>query len=307
MPLPIPPAPEYPAGISVGKRLGAWAVDFAVLAVVASCIGWATYSLIVDSLRSYTDMGSIGVSNFVSHQGDWLQMGTDAGMDVLRNIRLYALVGLIAVLLVATAYYWLSTAKANRTLGMAVLDVRLVRAGDPSMGPGWTHSLLWALLRAVTDIGVFAAACVAMMFGSFVASFLLWIVSVTWLLFNGLTALKSGRSVVDRIGHVVMVSASGYAAAGRIARSAAGSAAMQAQNLAGQAQGFAGQLQVNRPERVQQTFTAAGQVGKQAVDRTRQAMESERAAQAAEAGRRAATVGRRFAGDMKRRIDDRRS
>lgn len=144
------------------------------------------------------------------------------------------------------------------------------------------------------------------MFGAYALAFLLWVVSVVWLLFNGIAALKTGRSVVDRIGGVVPVPAAGYANAARLAREAAETAAVQAQQFAQQAQGFAGQLHANSPERVQQTFSAAGQVGRPTVDRTRQAMESERAAQAAEAGRKAATAGRRFAGDMKRRLDDRR-
>lgn len=302
---PLPVGSVSPALAPAGKRITAWAVDFVVLLVAAGGIAWATYSLIIDSLRSITDMGSIGVSNFLSNHSDWVQLGTDAGMDVLRNVRFYAAGGLIAVLVVATVYYWLSTALTNRTLGMAVADVRLGRAVDPSSGPGWTHSLLWAALRAISDIGIFAAACAAPMFGAFGLAFVLWVVSVAWLLFSGLTALRSGRSLVERIGAVVLVPTAGYATAARIARGAAGSTANQAQSFAGQAQGVAGQVRINSPERVQQTFTAASEVGRQAVDRTRQAMESERVAQAAEAGRRAATAGRRFAGDMKRRLDDR--
>lgn len=54
---------------------------------------------------------------------------------------------------------------------------------------------------------------------------------------------------------------------------------------------IAAQLQANSPERVHQTFNTAGQVGRQAADRTRQALESERAAMA----------GRRFAGRHERK------
>lgn len=41
------------------------------------------------------------------------------------NVRLNAAGGLVAVLVLAAAYCWLWAALANRTLGMAVADVRL--------------------------------------------------------------------------------------------------------------------------------------------------------------------------------------
>lgn len=291
--------------VSLRKRVIAWVIDFGVLVVAAGAIGWMTYTLTVDSLRSVADMGSIGISNFVSNRGSWAEFATATGMDVLRNVRMFAAGGLGTVLLVATAYFWLSTALTNRTLGMAAADMRLGRASDPAVGPGWTHSLLWAVLRAITDIGIFAAACAAPMFGAFGLAFALWVVSLTWLLFNGFMAARTGTSLNDRLGAVVLVPAAGYANAVRVARGAAGAATAQAQTLAGQAQGFAVQMHANSPEPVQQTLSAAGQVGRQAVDRTRQAMESDRAAQAVEAGRRAVQMGRRFTGDLKRRLDDR--
>lgn len=303
---PLRSSSDSAAAVPAGKLVGAWAIDFAVLAAIAVAIAWATYSLIIDSLRSLTDLGSIGLSNVLSGSGDWLDVGTNAGMDVLRNVRFYAAGGLVAVLVVAAAYYWLSAALASRTLGMTVVDVRLGCASDPDARPGWSHSLLWAVVRAVTDIGVFAAACAAPMFGAYVLAFLLWVVSVAWLLVNGLAAMRTGRSIVDRAGGLVAVPAAAYANAVRVARGAAGSAAVQAQQFAQQAQRTAGQLHANGPERVQQTVAAAGRVSRQTVDRARQAMEAERAAQAAEAGRKAATAGRKFAGDMKRRLDDRR-
>lgn len=135
---PFQPPPSPAAAVPTGKLVGAWAIDFAVLAAIAVGIACATYSLIIDSLRSITDMGSIGVSNVLSGDGDWLDIGTAAGMDVLRNARFYAAGGLIAVLVVAAACYWFSAALANRTLGMTVVDLRLGRAGDPRRNRGGT-------------------------------------------------------------------------------------------------------------------------------------------------------------------------
>jgi len=288
-----------------GKLLAAWVIDFAVVAIAAWVVGWATYSLIIDSLRSVSDIGSIGISNLLSSHGDWQQFGVGAGADELRNLRLYAVAGLVAVVVVAAGYFWVAAAFANRTLGMAVVDLRLGQASAPSTGPGRIHSLSWALLRAVTDIGLFAAACVAPMFGAFAMAFLLWLVAVAWLAINGFAALTSGRSVVDRLGAVVLVPAQGYAAAAQVARAAAGAAAIQAQNFAGQAQTVAGQIRENAPDRVQQSVATAGTVGRLAADRTRQAIESERATQAADASKRAAKAGLRIAGDVKRRFNER--
>ncbi len=288
-----------------GKLLAAWVIDFAVVAIAAWVVGWATYSLIIDSLRSVSDIGSIGISNLLSSHGDWQQFGVDAGTDELRNIRLYAVAGLAGVVVIAAGYFWASAAFANRTLGMAVVDLRLAQASATSAEPGRIRSLSWAFLRAMTDIGLFAAACVAPMFGAFATAFVLWLVAVVWLAINGFAALTSGRSIVDRLGAVVLVPAQGYAAAAQVARAAAGAAATQAQNLAGQAQTVAGQIRENTPERVQQSVATAGSVGRLAADRTRQAIESDRAAQAADASKRAAKAGLRIAGDVKRRFNER--
>ncbi len=302
---PLANVPLPRESVSLRRRLLAWAVDFAILVAAAAAIGWLTYTLAIDSLRSVADMGTIGVSNFMSNRRSWAEFATSTGMDVARNMRVYALGGLGTLLFVATIYFWVSIGLANRTLGMAAADVRLGRARVPSVGPGWTHSSLWALLRAITDIGVFAAACAAPMFGAFGLAFALWVISVAWLLFNGFLAARSGFSLNDRLGGVVLVPAGGFANAARVARGAAGAATAQAQTLVGQAHGIAVQVHANSPQQVRHTLSAAGQVGRQAVDRTRQAMESERAAQTFEAGRRAAQRGRRFAEDLKRHRGDR--
>lgn len=152
-----------------GKLVGSCAIDFAVLATIHVGIAWVTYTMIIEPLRSITDMGSIGVSNVPSGQGDWLDIGTNAGMDVLRGARFYAASGLVAVLIVAAAYYWLSAALANRTLGMTMVDVRRGRASDPTKANGVDALGTVAVLRAVTDIGFFAAACAAPMFGAYVS------------------------------------------------------------------------------------------------------------------------------------------
>lgn len=278
------------ASVSRGRCVAAWTIDFALLAIIASGVAWLTYSMIIGSLKSVTDIGSMGVSHFLSSQGDWQEFGTGIGIEVLQNIRLYAAGGLVAVVVLATAYFWLSSGIANRTLGMALVDIHLGRTSNPSEGPGWNHSLWWAALRAVTDIGIFAAACVAPMFGAFVVAVALWVISVTWLFANGVAALAGGRSLVDRLAGVVLVSANTYAAAARVARGAAVTANAHVQNLSTQ-------------PRVAQTVTAATDLGRQAADRTRQAMESDRALQAADAGRRAAQSSRRFAADVRQRFN----
>jgi hypothetical protein len=292
--------------VSARKRLCAWLIDFAVLAVMAVGVMWATYTVMLESLHSIADVGSIGVTRFMSSHGDWQKFGTDAGIDLLHNMRFYAACGLGTVVLLAATYYWLSTAVTNRTLGLAVVDLRLGRAADPSVGPGWSHSLVWAMLRAVTDIGIFVAACVAPMFGAFALAAVLWILSVTWLLASGLIAARSGRSLVDRLGAVVLVPAGSYAAAARVARTAAGTASIQVQNLAGQAKGIAGQVRATGPVRVQSTVAATDKVRQLAADRARQAVNSDQAARAVDTGRRAAKAGLRFTGEVKRRFDDRR-
>ncbi|MFF3227477.1 RDD family protein [Nocardia suismassiliense] len=215
-PIPTPePAP-------VNRRIVAWAVDFAVIVAAAVLLGSVTHYRIADYLSGWPGIAQSGGWNLFRANGDWGGAGKAFGWDVFGEVLRLIAEAFLALVLIVFVYHFACLLWKGRTLGKFLLDIRVHALTGPRGRLGKWQSGRRALASTVVDVGLYSAACIALLAGKFVLSLALWHIAVIALVLNAApVASASRRTVIDRIAGTTVVRAGLYQKSWQTARDAA--------------------------------------------------------------------------------------
>lgn len=263
-----------------GRRLGGWVVDLALQLTLTSLVVWLTYAGVLDSVRSTTGLLTTTWRDLLSFDGDARRTATTALISVGEDVQLTAAMGLVAVVLICIAYFAFCASLFGRTVGMMASGTRIVDAGTGGR-PSASKTIVWATVRAVTDIGLYTVAWLLPLFGLFLAGVVAWAVSVLVVVGNGLAAFGgSHRTIVDQVSGIRIVRDRLVAdLAGRTGTAVTGA--------------VAGAAQAIPAERLEHARTVGNQWAGTAADASRQAADVSRraASHGADVSKRAASQG----------------
>lgn len=212
----IPPPDRAPAN----RRIAAWAVDFGLILCVAVLLGSVTHYRIADYLSSWPGLAEEGGWNLFRANGDWGGAGKAFGWDVFGEVLLLVAEAFVALVLIVFVYQFAALAWKGRTLGKFLLDIRVHSLADPQGVLSKWQSARRAVASTIVDVGLYSAACIALLAGKFVLSLVLWVAAVVALVFNAVP-LAGGRTVIDRLAGTTVVRAGLYQKSWQAARDAA--------------------------------------------------------------------------------------
>lgn len=266
----MPPATtDAPAGAPRGRRLLAWSIDSGLLVVVAVLLGGMTWG----RLHAYVaqDLPSKALSAtgaLLLSGGNVEKAATEFGTGVWDTFVSNIEQALLLLVLAELLHQAVGLALGGRTIGKAVMDLRVRYAGGEDKA-GTARSVKRALVTTASGTGLYALAWVLLLEGLYFFAVLLWLVAVAAFLSNSVPALVGSRrrTFADLAAGTVVERARSYERAAAAARQGAARAWDGAQN--------AGQIARENATRVVQ------------AERVQQAMESDRARRVQELGRRA--------------------
>jgi hypothetical protein len=297
---PVPPAPP-PAPPSAaaprGRRLAAWGIDTGVLIGAAVLLGMMTWGrlngLLGDGLwgDALSSAGGLLLTG-----GDVQQAAEDFGTGIWNTAVSAVEQALLLLILIEFLHQFAGQALAGRTLGKAVLDLRVEHAGTAeSVKSAKSRALRRSLATTAGGTGLYCAAWILLLHGLFLLSLVLWLAAVAVFLANSAPTLLGARrrGLADLLAGTVLVRADGYRRAAAAARQgaviawdgtqAAGQVAGQAvrENAArlAQAESMQRALQSERARQVQD-------LGRRSAVRVQGAMQGERAQRVGDAGKR---------------------
>lgn len=140
----------------------------------------------------------------------------DAGLSVWGDAVAAAELSLGMMVLLVFAYHFLSLAWKGRTLGKVLLDLQV----RPASGATWLTSsnvVRRALASTVTDFGLFAGACWALVNGLFKLAVILWLIAIAAFWINLIPVVGRRQTVGDLLSNTTVVRTDLYRTAGRIA------------------------------------------------------------------------------------------
>lgn len=190
---------DVPAAASAGRRTAAWVVDFALLMVFAALVGgWVVHH--ITSLAADLPGVAADALDLISSRGDFAGAALDAGWAAWGRAVLVLHLALAVVVLADFGYQFALLRWRGRTVGKALLDVRV--SSDPPAGADselTTGQLAGrAALGAMTDFGLFAFACSALVNGHVNLALALWLLSVAVFWGNLVPAVfDDGRRTVN--------------------------------------------------------------------------------------------------------------
>ncbi|MFC9435260.1 RDD family protein [Nocardia sp. NPDC057030] len=212
----IPPPDRAPAS----RRIAAWAIDFGLIICAAVLLGSVTHYRIADYLSSWPGLAQEGGWRLFRANGDWGGAGKAFGWDVFGEILLLVTEAFVALVLIVFAYQFAALAWKGRTLGKFLLDIRVQSLADPQGALSKGQSARRACASTMVDVGLYSAACIALLAGKFVLSLVLWVVAVVALIGNAVP-LAGGRTVIDRLAGTTVVRAGLYQKSWQAAKDAA--------------------------------------------------------------------------------------
>ncbi|QBS45136.1 RDD family protein [Nocardia sp. CS682] len=213
------PTPET---APANRRIVAWAVDFAVIVAAAVLLGSVTHYRIADYLSGWPGLAQSGGWNLFRANGDWGGAGRAFGWDVFGEVLLLITEAFLALVLIVFVYHFACLLWKGRTLGKFLLDIRVHALAGPRGRLGKWQSARRALASTVVDVGLYSAACIALLAGKFVLSLALWHVAVLALVLNAAPmASASRRTVIDHIAGTTVVRAGLYQKSWRAAKDTA--------------------------------------------------------------------------------------
>ncbi|MBH0777876.1 RDD family protein [Nocardia bovistercoris] len=266
---------------TAGRRVAAWAVDFALVLGCAALLGSLTHYRIADYLSGWVELGGTGAWEVIRSNGDWGGAGKTFGMDVVNSVLMLIIQAFVALIVATFLYQFVGFAWKGATFGRFLLDleVRAVAGDDGRLGRA--RAARRALAGTMTDVGLYSFACIALLAGRFALSVALWVLAVAVLATNALFAAgASRRSLVDRLAGTA-VARSGLL---RESWHAARDHAAVERGIRGARAGFervqATTGQIRESERVAQLRDLGQDAGRRGRDTARQALSSERGQQA---------------------------
>ncbi|WP_157431082.1 RDD family protein [Actinomadura macra] len=294
--VPYPPIPEPGplAGAPRGRRLAAWSIDAALMAGVAVLLAIMTWGrlngLLSDGL--WTDALS-STGGLLLSGGDVGQAAGDFGVNLWAKVASAIEQALLLLVLAELLYQFAAQALAGRTLGKAVLDLRVCAVQGVKIRKG--RAFRRALASTAGGTGLYCTAWILLLEGLFFLALLTWLAALALLTANSVPALIGARrrTFADLTAGTVVVRADGYRRAAEAARQGIG-VAWDGTQAAGQVAGQAvlsNAARLAQAERVQRALESerARQVhdlGRQSADLVRGAMTGERSQQVQDMGKR---------------------
>ncbi|MVO87617.1 hypothetical protein GPA10_23370 [Streptomyces sp. p1417] len=175
------------------RRAGAWLFDFGLVVAVGWLIAALTFHRIAALLTDVPELVAKGSWEFLTSRGDAKGAADDLVDSLWQDAVGYVQQGFLALVVLTFLYQWLTLHFAGRTLGKALLGLRVT----PRSGP---RSALRAAVTTTTDVGVYALACCMLVQGWIFLSVVCWLAAVTLFVFNAVPVLSpSSRSLADRM------------------------------------------------------------------------------------------------------------
>ncbi|MFF6998564.1 RDD family protein [Streptomyces sp. NPDC008313] len=198
------------------RRFAAWLIDFALVLAAASGLAVLTFHRISALVTDIPELTTRGGFDLLTSRGDLVDASEGFGIALWDKSVLYVEEAFALLVAAAFLYQWAALALTGRTLGKALLGLRVGPAG-----PGVRHrTALRAAVTTTADVAVYALACVLLVEGEFVLSVLVWAVAVALFCLNALPVLSPGRrSLADRLARTA-VSGLGVAAPAAVAPAA---------------------------------------------------------------------------------------
>ncbi|WP_239590262.1 RDD family protein [Streptomyces aureoverticillatus] len=186
------------------RRFGAWLIDFALVVAAAWLLAVLTFNRIGTLITDVPELVTKGSWQFVKSGGD-AQGATDDLVDSLwRDAVGYIQQGFLALVLVTFLYQWLTLNFTGRTLGKAVMGLRVT----PNTR---SRTALRAAVTTAADVAVYSLACCMLVQGWIFLSVICWIAAVALFTLNALPVFsRSSRSLADRVAGT-SVTAPGFA------------------------------------------------------------------------------------------------
>ncbi|MGA4843593.1 RDD family protein [Streptomyces sp. G45] len=175
------------------RRTGAWLIDFALVIAAAWALGALTFNRIAALITDVPELTAKGSWHFVTSGGDAQGAGEELVGSLWNDAVGYIQQGFAALVVVTFLYQWATLTFAGRTLGKAVLGLR-VTPRSPA------RTAVRAAVTTVADVGAYALACCLLVQGWIFLSVLCWLGAVALWACNALPVLSpSSRSLADRL------------------------------------------------------------------------------------------------------------
>ncbi|MFC1404019.1 RDD family protein [Streptacidiphilus jeojiense] len=192
--------------VSRWRRGLAWLVDFCLAVGLAALLASLTFhriSVLVTDVPSLAGAVGTGSWQVLSSHGHTLTAATGSGLELWHDVERDVQEAFLALALGFFLYQFLMTALAGRTLGMALLGLRVSRRDGERLRRG--QSARRAAVATTADLGLYSIACCLLVSGDFTFSLVCWGVAVVAFWCNALPVLTpSGRSLADRFSGAVV-------------------------------------------------------------------------------------------------------
>ncbi|MEU6475598.1 RDD family protein [Streptomyces sp. NPDC047017] len=181
------------------RRVMAWFIDFALVVAAACALAVLTFHRVSALVTDVPELATRGGLDLLGSRGDVIGTSEHFGLSLWNKAVLYVEEGFGLLVLATFLYQWSCLALAGRTVGKALLGLRVA----PLSAPAARRARAAAVRAAVTtaaDVAVYAVACVLLVEGHFVLSVLVWALAVLLFLANALPVLfPARRSLADRM------------------------------------------------------------------------------------------------------------
>ncbi|MGW3990216.1 RDD family protein [Streptomyces sp. NPDC004830] len=177
------------------RRAVAWAVDFALVVMLASALAVLTFHRVSALVTDVPELAARGGWDLLTSRGDVVDASAGLGLSLWDRSVLYVEQAFGLLVLAVFLYQWACLSLAGRTAGKALTGLKVT--GDAS---GRVRAARRAAVTTVVDVAVYAVACVLLVEGQLLLSVLVWAVAVVLFLLNALPVLSPGRrSLADRL------------------------------------------------------------------------------------------------------------
>lgn len=179
--------------MSKRRRAMAWFIDFALVVAVASALAVLTFHRVSALVTDVPALAAYSVLELLTSHGDFADASTELGLVLWNKSVLYVEQAFVLLILGTFLYQWAALAFTGRTLGKALLGLKVAPAAPRRV-------VLRAAVTTTADVAVYALACVLLFEGQFVLSTLVWATAVLVFVGNALPVLSpSRRSLADRL------------------------------------------------------------------------------------------------------------
>ncbi|MGH3647109.1 MAG: RDD family protein [Micromonosporaceae bacterium] len=261
------------------RRALAWAVDFGLLVLIAAALAGVTYQRITSLISGNVALAGSDAWDLIFSRGDLGGAAAEAGTALWRSAVNKVIQGFVVLVVIAFLYQAVALAWTGRTVGKLLTDIR-VSAPGRERGIGAGRAAGRTAVTAVTDVGVFAVACILLLRGWWLAAVLCWVAAVVAFWVQVLPILgRSRRTLADRAAGTEVVLGGVYQAV---------------LDHAGRSQEYANQR-----------LAHAKRLTTQAVDEVQRAVESPRGEELRQAGQRVGEQVTAKGRDLLRRLRER--